>query len=114
MKGVLDSTIQPMKVHPRRFVSFILALAAFALNLSVIQSASAWYFTNTGSLNIPREFHTATLLSNGKVLVAGGRNNLVLLSSTELYDPATGAWSNTGSLVTARLEHTATLLTNGR
>ena len=68
----------------------------------------------TGSFDTGRIFHTATLLSNGKVLVAGGRDsNKVELASAELYDPARGTWSATGSLNTARYDHTATLLPNG-
>jgi len=70
-------------------------------------------FATTGSLNIRRHYHTATLLDNGKVLVAGGYNN-GLLASAELYDPATGIWSNTGSMNFARNIHTATLLENGK
>ena len=46
--------------------------------------------------------HTATLLPNGKVLVAGGCNGDGVLTSAELYDPASGTWSATGSLNTAR------------
>ena len=61
-----------------------------------------------------RTSHTATLLPNGKVLVAGGYNGFGSLSSAELYDPATGSWSPTGSLGTARDSHTATLLPNGK
>ena len=59
-------------------------------------------FDNTGSLNTARELHTATLLPNGKVLVAGGQNNSGYLTSAELYDPASGTWTATGSLNTAR------------
>ena len=70
-------------------------------------------WSNTGSLNAAREEHTATLLPNGKVLVAGGYDGFTL-SSAELYDPATGSWSNTGSLGTARRFHTATLLPSGK
>jgi N-acetylneuraminic acid mutarotase len=70
-------------------------------------------WTNTGSLNTARANHTATLLPNGKVLVAGG-NNASRLSSSEVYDPATGTWTNTGSLNTARYFHTATLLPNNK
>ena len=61
-----------------------------------------------------RYAHTATLLPNGKVLVAGGYNGGAVLSSAELYDPASGTWSATGSLTTARYGHTATLLPNGK
>ena len=46
--------------------------------------------------------HTATLLPNGKVLVAGGNNGSGILASAELYDPASGTWTATGSLNTAR------------
>src|ERR1700741_2561263 len=58
--------------------------------------------------------HTATLLPNGKVLVAGGFNDGGFLASAELYDPANGVWSGTGALATARDFHTATLLPNGK
>jgi len=58
--------------------------------------------------------HTATLLPNGKVLVAGGSQNDGSFNTSELYDPATGTWSFTGTLNTARESHTATLLPNGK
>jgi hypothetical protein len=71
-------------------------------------------WTSTGDLNIARDSHTATLLPNGKVLVAGGSiTGSVPLDSAELYDPATGTWDSTGSLDTARGGHTATLLPSG-
>ncbi|MDX6385578.1 MAG: hypothetical protein QOK48_3151, partial [Blastocatellia bacterium] len=62
----------------------------------------------------PRDEHTATLLLNGKVLVAGGSTNGGRTTSAELYDPATGAWTSTGSLSNTRVGHTATLLPDGR
>ena len=58
--------------------------------------------------------HTATLLPNGQVLVAGGYGNSGYLTSAELYNPATGTWTVTGSLNIARTWHTATLLPNGQ
>jgi N-acetylneuraminic acid mutarotase len=79
-------------------------------------------WTATGSLSKAREFHTATRLLNGKVLVAGGRGTVVgpggssniPISSAELFDPATGSWTATGSLLSTRESHKATLLPDGR
>jgi hypothetical protein len=48
------------------------ALVALALNLAINQPAKASSFTPSGGLSNAREFHTATLLTNGQVLVAGG------------------------------------------
>ena len=59
-------------------------------------------WTATGSLATARSSHTATLLPNGKVLVAGGIDSVIALASAELYDPASGTWTATGSLATAR------------
>ena len=73
-------------------------------------STGSW--TSTGSLNSGHSEHTATLLPNGKVLVAGGL--VPPSSSAELYDPTSGSWSNTASLGTARNTHTATLLPSGK
>ena len=76
--------------------------------------ASAETWSATGSLATARSGHTATLLPDGMVLVAGGFGGATgYLSSAELYDFATGSWSEAGSLANARSFHTATLLQNG-
>ena len=76
-------------------------------------------WSNTGHLSSPRVGHSATLLNNGRVLVAGGDTGVsppdfALTSTVELYDPATGTWALTGSMTTTRSGHTATLLQDGR
>jgi len=80
--------------------------------------ASPIGFVLTGSLNSARSVPTATVLNDGRVLVAGGagpgRGPSSTLSSAELYDPATGTFTFTGSLNAARYGHTATLLADGR
>jgi N-acetylneuraminic acid mutarotase len=99
---------------------FQVALSIALLFISTVLLASSsnatpFTFGNTGSLGTLRAQHTATLLPNGKVLVAGGiDSSFNPLASAELYDPATGTWTATGSLVTARYSHTATLLPNGK
>jgi uncharacterized delta-60 repeat protein len=75
--------------------------------------ATQYTWSLTGSMNTPREEHTATLLSDGRVLVAGGFDGGGELEIVEVYDPGTGAWTATGSLTTARHDHTATLLPSG-
>jgi N-acetylneuraminic acid mutarotase len=57
---------------------------------------------------------TTTVLSTGKVLVAGGLNGSGPVATAELYDPVTGNWSSTGSMVHARAFHTAALLPTGQ
>ena len=72
-------------------------------------------FSPTGSLVTgARALHTATLLNNGKVLIAGGYNGTSSVASAELYDPATGLFTATGSMNAIRSQHTATLLDNGK
>jgi hypothetical protein len=69
-------------------------------------------FAGTGELNIGRLLHTATLLPDGSVLIAGGYAKSVT-ATAELYDPVTGRFGYTASMITPRFEHTATLLTDG-
>jgi Galactose oxidase, central domain len=71
-------------------------------------------FQATGDMGTARTSHTATLLTNGKVLVAGGTNNVVNLGTAELFDPAAGTFTATGAMTEPRSQHTATLLTNGK
>lgn len=75
-------------------------------------------FTSTGAMLSARESHTATLLNNGRVLIAGGhrgrRPAITIYSSTEIYDPATGAFTTAGDMTRIRHKHEAVLLADGR
>jgi hypothetical protein len=77
-------------------------------------------FAATGSLKIGREDHTATLLPDGTVLIAGGHGGVKVpggldnLASSELYDPISGTFSTSADMVTGRDWHNAILLINGK
>ena len=68
---------------------------------------------STGNLNIARQSHTATLLTSGLVLMAGGTGTSGVGSTAELYNPAMGAFTLTGNLNASHYNHTATLLNDG-
>jgi hypothetical protein len=72
-------------------------------------------FSSAGSMTTVRYGHTATLLNNGAVLIAGGWNNIynTPLASAEIYDPVAATFTSTGTMTTPRHEHRATLLSNG-
>jgi hypothetical protein len=66
-------------------------------------------WTNTGNMTVGRATHTATLLTNGLVLVAGGFS-----ATAETYNPSTGTWTNAGTMFEERIGSTATLLASGQ
>jgi hypothetical protein len=81
-----------------------------------LYDASTGASSATGDMTTRRFDHTATPLGDGTVMLAGGGSSTASndsLSSAELYDPATGAFSRTGNMTTARFNHTATLLHDG-
>ena len=93
----------------------LMSIAALGLVVSTAIPALAGSFSNTGSMNTARLYHTATLLANGEVLVAGGENYTDgYLDSAELYNPATGKWTLTGTMTTKRWGPQAVLLENGQ
>ena len=100
-----DETIQGSKrqkgsicmKHIRPVLYFMLGLLLVLLGLlmgpRLSAHASSGTWSSAGSMSTAREYHTATLLPNGKVLVAGGFYSCCCdLSSAELYDPSTNSW----------------------
>ena len=68
----------------------------------------------TASMNDARQNHTATLLPDGEVLVAGGEGSSFSSgSSAEIYDPESESWTLINPMNSSRYGHTATLLPNG-
>jgi galactose oxidase-like protein len=125
-----QSTSRLTFLNPRGLIGFALYAAGLVLAFGVMSSAAAgdnadadlsqsiparlpgrWQVT--GSMATARQEHTATLLPNGQVLVAGGLSwSARGLRRAELYDPASGVWT-TGNMTDQCFEHTATLLPNG-
>ena len=100
----------------RALLPFLLLAAGGPAALLPGQSVGS--LAATGNMTVPRELHSATLLRNGKVLIAGGRTRIPLgertLASAELYDPATGRFTPTGLMNWPRRSHSATLLPDGK
>ena len=81
-------------------------------------TADAFQYTS-GAMNVPRVWHTANLLTNGQVVLAGGNsscpqaNSCTSESSTEFFDPVAGTFTSGQSVATALAGHTGTMLANG-
>src|SRR5450432_1993526 len=96
-----------------RLFSAMVCLIGLLLPNALAQSPGK--FVPTGNLNAPRISHTATLLHDGRVLIAGGSTiDETPINSAELYDPSAGTFSPTANMIVSRDGHTATLLLDGR
>lgn len=85
------------------------------LSSAEIYNPESGTFSPTGSMSVPREGHTATLLNDGRVLIAGGSDNgQHTISTAEIYDPGIGTFTPAGSMTVPREAHTATLLLSGQ
>jgi WD40 repeat protein len=118
-----DSLAKARYLHPATLLpdGTVLVAGGFSFNNGYHTYRSAELYdplsatwSLTRSMHDARASHTATLLSSGKVLVAGGGADSSQTTSCEEYDPITQTWVRTGSLNVARVEDTATLLPNGK
>ncbi|HSB67815.1 MAG TPA: choice-of-anchor tandem repeat GloVer-containing protein, partial [Candidatus Methylomirabilis sp.] len=92
-------------------------VAVIVLMLSLVsppESSAAENWSFSGPMTVARAQHTATLLPDGRVLVAGGNNASGALQSAEIFTPASGTWAAVASMTAPRAQHTATLLPDGR
>src|SRR5437870_3346435 len=94
-----NSSSQSGVFNPRVLLAFALCLAGALLAMlgAVAPTAlsplpSGGLFTAVGSMTSARYYHTATLLGNGKVLVAGGNTPSGATNAAELFDPASGTF----------------------
>jgi len=93
-------------------IGFVVAATSLASPPSPTYAGSV---TSAGQMLEPRSGHTATLLPDGKVLIAGGmRRNQDFYKSAELYDPATGKFQPTGEMNQRRVGQIAVLLQTGK
>lgn len=81
------------------------------VNIRVVAAGSV---TSIAPMSHARTSHTATLLPNGRVMVAGGYDDAGTLATAESFDPGAGVWVGVGSMRDSRFFHTATLLPDGR
>jgi hypothetical protein len=92
-------------------------MAALAASGSIVRAQEVGSFAPTGNMVEERYGFTATLLEDGRVLIAGGaapRTWFNAIASAEIYDPQTGTFTATGSMATARSHHAAVRLPDGK
>ena len=97
----------------RKPVARVMYIVALALAATTFSFAASGAWSPTGTMQSARDGHTATILANGKILVAGGTNDGLALTSAELYNPTARTWAFTGSMHVGRTLARAVQLSNG-
>lgn len=100
--------------RPVRLLDGRVLVAGPGITAEVFDPSTGTFTATAGNLTTHREWHTATLLPNGKVLLTGGVNPSTPVASAEIFDPATGLFAPTGSMAKSRFLHSAILLDNGK
>ncbi len=108
-----------MKTRNAKLLIILLILSLLRFGpLKIVQALPLGTWHQRENMNVARSRHTATLLPDGTVLVAGGLTgnlgNVVTTPSAEIYNPNTGTWRLTSSMSAPRSRFTATLLPNGK
>jgi trimeric autotransporter adhesin len=85
----------------------------FAYTTTASSTDSCGSLSTQSCMNTPRYLDSATLLNSGMVLLAGGTGSGGVITTAEVYNPTTQAFTSTGNLITPRSQHTGTLLANG-
>ena len=112
LDGVLSGTpstagIFPITLTVKDALNQSSSATPFTVRVALARPAAA--FVQTGSMTFARAAHTATLLLDGRVLIAGGGP-----ASAELYDPTSQTFTATGSMTLAQDARSATLLANSK
>jgi hypothetical protein len=103
------------KLITSRRISLLFAASAALFVTIAARASTSTQVEELGPLAVPRTAHTATALSDGRVLIVGGRDSAgTVLAAAEIFNPATQTSTAIGALLVARTGHTATLLRNGR
>ena len=113
--AIISSRIVKSRLRANRsllWVSLVALGLAVGTAMPVLAGSGGW--NKTGGMNNVRLYTTATLLSNGEVLAAGGGLSAATLGSAEVYNPASGKWTLTGAMTTPRYLHQAVRLQNGQ